>query len=112
MNNLFLVSMERSVESLWNTLRSLESSWEQSTADGFRRLSTELHHDKAAFSQGLQDLRSVLSTEITARRRDAEQVIPIPMLSLSLSLHPSYVEWDLTSYHSEEYIHFTYMYIF
>ena len=53
--------MEQGIDGLWNKLSQIESHWESSTADGFRRLTTELHQDKEAFNQGLQDLRSVVS---------------------------------------------------
>jgi len=67
-----LVGFEQSLGDLWNKLGKIESDWQKSTADGFRRVQQEMRSDKEALHAGVQDLRSVLSTEITARRRDQE----------------------------------------
>ena len=68
-----IIGMERGISDLWEKVQQLESTWEKSTAEGFRRIQQEMRQDKDAMNQGINDLRGVLSTEITARRRDAEQ---------------------------------------
>lgn len=67
-----LNGVERSLSDLWDKLSKVENDWQKSTADGFRRIQQELRSDKESLYAGVQDLRTVLSTEITARRRDQE----------------------------------------
>ena len=68
-----ILGIERGMSDLWEKVQQLESTWEKSTAEGFRRIQQEIRQDKEAMNQGMNDLRGVLSTEITARRRDVEQ---------------------------------------
>jgi hypothetical protein len=67
-----LYNVENSVQDIWAKITKLESNWEASTADGFRRIQNEARLEKEALSLALQDIRTVISTEITARRRDQE----------------------------------------